>query len=74
MLRSAAAVLMEHFSSVQIVAVHRNDDQNATRSRHSHGQGSWYERFGATRLWVEEQREGELENARIAVRQPPEEA
>lgn len=40
------AQLMEHFNSVQVIAVSRPEQDGGTCC-HSSGDGSWYERFGA---------------------------
>lgn len=47
-----AAALMEHFESVQIVAV-AADRGDRTVTMHSRGMGSYYERMGAVRHWLQ---------------------
>ena len=42
------AALMEHFNSVQIIAVTQHSRDGSTAS-YVYGEGSWYERFGALR-------------------------
>ena len=50
-----AVQLREHFSSVQIIAVrHDSDDDGAVRF--TVGRGSWYERFAAMLEIVEQDR------------------
>lgn len=64
-LSDAARVLREHFDSVQIIACH-SDNEGTTRFER--GSGSFYERLGATRSWIERQVESDLEGARNEAR------
>lgn len=50
-LRRHAAMLSEHFDSVEIVACKTNDDGNGV-ARFQWGLGSWFERYGLVRSWV----------------------
>jgi len=51
LVRGHAIRLREHFNSVHIVACRVEDD--GTCHRYSVGEGSWYERVGAMKTWLD---------------------
>ena len=60
-LSDAVRVLREHFDSVQVIACHSDNDGTTMFDR---GSGSFYERTGATRAWIEHRTESDLEDVR----------
>jgi hypothetical protein len=70
MVRSAAATLMEHLDSVQIVATERIE--GGTR-RISWGGGNYYARVGSVREWLAIEEVREDEENRLGIRAENEE-
>ena len=58
--------LREHFTSVHIVAVRHESDEEGT-ARFSIGKGSWYERLGAMAEFAARERAKEPRRAEIQV-------
>ena len=51
-MRQAVMGLLEHFSSIQIVATH-HDDSRCRTSIFSEGKGDMFARMGAARTWLD---------------------
>lgn len=56
-IKDAIAPMMEHFESVQVIAVRRRE--NGWTQTLRWGQGDWYARYGAVRGWLLEE-EGKM--------------